>query len=114
MDDHVVVGSCDRSVADDPGALHDTALLGAGVTAYAAAGLPVAAEKRFRLQTECTAWGTEVSSERGTAGAPLERRLQMFHLVCLVFGLPDGNKVAFPGYPGGGVSPVYALPASTV
>jgi hypothetical protein len=91
VDDHVVVGVCDRSVADDPGALHDTALLDSGVAAYAAAGLPVAAEKRFRLQTEFTAWGTEVSSERGTAGAPLERRLQMFHLVCLVLASPAGN-----------------------
>ena len=84
VDDHVVVGICDSAEVNNPEAIHDCALLDQACRAYEEAGLPVSDAKKFRMQTEFVAWGTQVSSSTGEVGAPVGRRMQMFVLVLLL------------------------------
>ena len=63
-------------------------LLDTAVEAYGRAHLPISHEKSFRMQPNFVAWGSECKSERGTVGAPLERRLQLMVLTMLALLRP--------------------------
>ncbi|CAE7035325.1 unnamed protein product [Symbiodinium sp. CCMP2592] len=63
--------------ADDPDMVH-TAV---AEDAYEKAGLQRATHKAFRGVTRFKAWGAEVDGIRGTVGAPLEMRQQVWSLI---------------------------------
>ena len=60
--------------------------------AYAEVGLPRAVHKAFRGETEFKAWGAEIHGIRGTAGAPLLFRQQIWLLLCRVVKLEFCTK----------------------
>ena len=74
--------------------------------AYAAADLPVSASKAFDLKITLTAWGTQVRSDPGTAGAPRHRRLELFVLTLLLLSAPGATKAAMRSILGSYVHPL--------
>ena len=59
----------------------EVALLEAAREGYLKAKLPRAVGTGFEIQTRFTAWGTELRSQEGKCGAPIERRKQLFFLL---------------------------------
>ena len=83
IDDHLLLGIVPKSRAKDSAANRDMSLLELSRKAYEAANLARAPKKAFEKELNFTAWGTEVRSEAGQAGAPRERRLQLLMLTFL-------------------------------
>ena len=87
IDDHVVLGLCRKDQAQER-AGGDLEAIQRSHEAYTWAGLPRAPEKAFGFAAGPSASaaasfvviGTEVRSEPGTAGAPLEKRRRLFDL----------------------------------
>ena len=91
VDDRVVLGIMPKSRLADPGG-DDVDLLERGRSAYVDAGLPRALGKSFDNRTDVVAWGTQVESDPGTAGAPDFRRLQLMLLTLYSLTLPGLSK----------------------
>ena len=85
---YVIVGIVPKAKLHDDGANFDMTLLQRSREACTRAGLDRAPKKAFERAPRFTAWGTEVRSEPGRAGAPLGRRLQLFLLTMLVLSSP--------------------------
>lgn len=87
VDDHLVVGIVPKHNVDDESG-RDFDLIQQSRSGYASWKLQTAERKSYSLQKRFTAWGTEVGRDRGTAAAPIERRIQLFYLTLLVLSGP--------------------------
>jgi len=104
VDDHLILGRVPKHLVDsDTGP--DMKLLEASRVGYDVANAPVSSEKSFTRLKNFVAWGTEVRSEAGTAGAPRERRLQLMVLTMLVLLVPGVNRVLMRSLLGSYVHP---------
>ena len=72
----------------DPDVVH----VAAAEAAYAAAGLERATHKSFRFQTSFKAWGAELEGVKGTVGAPLAMKQQVWWLWNRVVCLGEATK----------------------
>ena len=105
-DDHLILAIVPKSdVAKPIGA--DPALLAALRAHYKKTGWPLSGSKALSFATTFTAWGTEVRSEKGRVGAPLERRAQLFMLTLLVLVAPGVTKALMQSILGSFVQPFY-------
>ena len=85
IDDHIVIGLCQKGMLLNTVG-PDTACVEASARAYEGHNVEKSPEKSFGFcagpnSSACpnfTAWGTEVTSDPGTAGAPWVKRCQLF------------------------------------
>ena len=92
IDVHLSVGIVPKTKLYDDGANFDMTLLQRSPEAYTRAGLDRAPKKAFEKVPQFTAWGTEVRSEPGRAGAHLGRRLQLLLWTMLVLSSPGTSQ----------------------
>ena len=83
IDDHLIMGLAKKHLCRATEGSADWQLHQKSRKAYDALGWPRAVEKGFERALRFTAWGVEVDGQRGTAGAPVGRRLQLSALTIL-------------------------------
>ena len=104
VDDHLVVGIVPKhKVAEESGPDYDLILRSR--EGYKSWELPTSDKKSYTLQKKFVAWGTEVDSDKGTAAAPLDRRIQLFYLTLLVLSGPGITLKMFQSLLGSYVHP---------
>ena len=113
IDDHLIFGVVLRNRVNDPEAADDTKIAAKTRSCYEKANLPISEKKCFTHCTDFTAWGTEVSSTRGTCGAPAERRLQLLWLTLLALSAPACAKEALQSLLGSLIHPFMHHKSST-
>ncbi len=89
IDDHLLVAKVPSHRLREPDAADDTRLLELSWKAYAEAELPRAPKKSFVREPVFTAGGMEVNGIAGTCGVPVEKRIDLFMLICLL--LTEGH-----------------------
>ena len=94
-----------RNRVDDPEAADDTEIAPKTRSCYEKANLLISEKECFTHSTDFTAWGTEVSSTRGTCGAPAERRIQLLLLTLLALSVPTCTKEALQSLLGSLIRP---------
>ena len=81
IDDHLVFQILPNKPSRNRGPHHDEKLLKASRDKYSSLNLPRSEKKAFEKQYDFKAWGTQVCSETGRVGVPLEKLRQ---IECLI------------------------------